>query len=70
MRKRFVYAAWMLTPVVACAGAFLMGWLGAIVGDRLTWLFVGGLIGGLVAVAGWGVLLSYLQKKRRTQDEA
>ncbi len=70
MRKRLVVAAWMLTPVVVCAGAFLMGWLGASLGDSLTWLVVGGLVGGLVAVVGWRALISYLQKRPKTQDEA
>jgi hypothetical protein len=49
MKKRTVYVAWMLTPAVVCAGAFLLAWLGASVGGRLT---------------GWTGLIVYLRDRK------
>jgi hypothetical protein len=64
MKKRTVYVAWMLTPAVVCAGAFLLAWLGASVGGRLTWLVVGGLVGGLLGLVGWTGLIVYLRDRK------
>jgi hypothetical protein len=64
MKQRVNVGAWMLTPVVVCASAFLTGWLGASVGDRLRWLVVGGLVGGLVGLVGWSLLILCLRKRQ------
>jgi hypothetical protein len=69
MKKRTAHVAWMLTPAAVCAGAFLLGWLGASVGGRLTWLVVGGGVGGLLGLAGWTGLIVYL-RDRKTPEES
>ncbi len=68
MKKSVALTAWILTPVVASIGAFLMGWLGASIGGRLVWLIVGGLVGALVFLIVWRVLISFL-KRRKTPAE-
>ncbi len=68
MNKRTLFAAWMLTPAIVCAGAFLMGWLGASVGERMTWLIVGGLVGGLFGLIGWTALILYLRNRQAREE--
>ena len=63
MTKPALFTAWMLTPVVVWAGAFSMGWVGAWLGGRLTWLVVGGVAGGLAGLFGWSYLILYLRKR-------
>ena len=63
MTKRAQFAAWILTPVVVWAGAFSMGWVGAWFGERLTWLVVGGVVGGLAGLIGWSWLIMHLTKR-------
>jgi hypothetical protein len=59
-----IIAGWLLTPVVAWAASLLGGWLGALIGFRLSnglggglWLVGGSLIGALLGVAGWALVL-------------
>ena len=68
MTKRVRFAGWVLTPVVVCLGAFLFGWLGAAVGERLIWLVLGGLVGGLLALITWSAILAYVRKRQSTTD--
>ena len=69
MTKPVLVAAWLLTPVVVWAGAFSVGWLGAWIGGRLTWLVVGGLVGGLAGLVGWSSLILYLRNHRVRKTE-
>lgn len=64
MTKPVLVVAWLLTPVVVWAGAFLLGWFGAWAGGRLTWLVVGGLAGGLAGLVGWSSLILYLRNRQ------
>jgi hypothetical protein len=68
MTKPALIAAWLLTPVVVWAGAFSMGWVGAWLGGRLTWLVVGGLAGGLAGLSGWSYLVLCLRKRSVRKD--
>ncbi len=63
MTKSAQLVAWILTPVIVWAGAFSMGWVGAWLGGRLTWLVVGGVAGGLVGLLGWSYLILFLKKR-------
>lgn len=63
MNKSALFAARLLTPIVVWAGAFAAGWLGARIGESLTWLVVGGIAGGLAVLVGWTLLLSHLRKR-------
>ena len=64
MTKPLRVAAWLITPLVVWVGAFSGGWLGALLGGSLTWLVVGGVLGGLAAVCAWS--LSVLRLKKRS----
>ena len=65
MTRPATIAAWLLTPVVVWAGAFSMGWVGAWLGGRLTWLVIGGVAGGLAGLLVWTYLILYLTKRNR-----
>ena len=63
MTKPAQFVAWMLTPGIVWVGAFSMGWMGAWLGGRLTWLVVGGVVGGLAGLLGWSYLILFLKKR-------
>jgi hypothetical protein len=63
MTKPAQFVAWMLTPVIVWVGAFSMGWMGAWLGGKLTWLVVGGVVGGLAGLLGWSYLILFLKKR-------
>ena len=69
MTKRALVTAWILTPVVVWAGAFFMGWLGAWLGEQLTWLVVGGVAGGLIALIVWSALIIHLRNRGERKSE-
>lgn len=68
MRKRIRFVAMLLTPLVAWATSLLGGWLGAVWGGQLTWLVVGGVVGGIVGFAAWLLLLRFLGKRTESND--
>jgi len=61
--KSGIAAAWLATPFVVWAGAFLSGWFGAWLGETVTWLIVGGLIGGLASVVGWSAFILRMRNR-------
>ena len=63
VRYRLVISAgWLLTPVVVWAASFIGGWLGAAIGRGSVPLLGGGVAAGTAALAGWILLLRWIER--------
>jgi hypothetical protein len=68
MKKRLLYAAWAITPLIVCVFAFFFGWIGALLGGRLMWLVSGGMLGGLLGLIAWTTSINYVQKRHPPEE--